>query len=95
MPVGGPKKKGGQKEKAKKQQKQDKKTAKNAGKDQALSDKTFGLKNKKGAKGKQFVQQTTMQLKGHEINVSQLVLLLCSRNNYSKRCKFQGCEKKV
>ena len=95
MPVGGPKKKGGQKEKAKKQQKQDKKTAKNAGKDQALSDKTFGLKNKKGAKGKQFVQQTTMQLKGHEINVSQLVRLYNPAITTLKDANFKAAKKKA
>ena len=70
MPIGGvKKKKGGQKAKAAKQQAQDKKTVRAAGKDQALSDKTFGLKNKKGAKGQAFVGTTTRALKGDEIAV--------------------------
>jgi len=72
MPVGsGKKKAGGQKAKQKKQQAQDKKTKKAAGKDQELSDKTFGMKNKKGTKGQKFVQQTTMALKGGEIRAAK------------------------
>lgn len=41
-------------------------------KERIVEDKTFGLKNKKGAKTQKFIQQVNKQVKGNSAKVSQL-----------------------
>ena len=72
-------------------------------KDQYLADKTFGLKNKKKSKNvQQFIQQTTMAVKGNEIRAKQKAAAekkskkdLKKAQEQAMKAMFGGMEKTV